>query len=521
MKVTQEKLPESQIGLEIEVPADLSKQVYEQTIKKLAREVNLPGFRKGKVPRHILVQRLGHVRVKASALEDLVQKSMDQAIEQEKIEAIGNYQLTSSFDALIEAYNPGEPVVFSASVDVPPQPTLKQYKGLAVKAEEIQPDTGKVDTVLGDYRKQLATLVPVEDREAQSDDIAVIDFVGHLDLPADAPEGAEPEEIPGGKGEDFQVELSEGRFIPGFIEGIIGMKIDENKQINATFPKDYPQAEVAGKAATFDVTLKELKERELPDLNDDFAKEVSDFETIAELRESLETRYTDEAEQKTKNNKHEALYNALVEQIEVELPVSMIERESNFLFRQTLMNLSEQGIDVNKMITPELAESFRKQAQPEAIERLKRTLALGEIAKQELIKVEDDAIDAKVGEILESTRENSKNIDLGRLRSVVEEDLLKDEIMTWLEQHCTVELVPEGTLKAAAEEDAEDAVGATAVEAAEAVAAEEDTEEDPEEAAIAVEVEVVDAQSTPTKAREPKGDKTQEPKPKKKVKKSK
>ncbi len=469
MKVTQEKLPESQVGLEIEVPADLSKQVYEQTITKLAREVSLPGFRKGKVPRHILVQRIGGVRVKATALEDLVQKGMDKAIEQEEIDAIGNFQLTSSFDELIDAYEPGKPVTFSASVDVPPTPTLNKYKGLEVQAEEIKPEENKTDTVLADYRKQLATLVPVEDRAAKDDDVAVIDFVGHLDLADDAPEGAEPEEIPGGKGEDFQVELSEGRFIPGFIEGIIGMKIDENKQINAKFPDDYPQAEVAGKPATFDVTLKELKERELPELDDDFAKEVSDFETLAELRESLEKRYQDEAEQKTKTNKEEAFYKALVEEVEVELPKTMIDQESNFLLRQTLMNLSEQGIDVNKMVNAELAEQFRKQAMPEAVDRLKRTLALGEIAKLESITVEDDAVEAKMKEILENTREDTNNIDMDRLRSVVEEDLLKDKIMGWLEENGTVELVPEGTLTAAAEDE----VGAAAAAAAEAAEAEE------------------------------------------------
>ena len=464
MKVTQEKLPASQVGLEIEVPADLSKQVYEQTVKKLAREVRLPGFRKGKVPRHILIQKVGTTRVKASALEELVQQGMEKAIEQEEVNALGNYQLKSSFDELLEAYNPGNPFTFSASVDVPPEPQLRQYKGLEVQAEEIKPEENKTETVLEDYRKQLATLVPVEERAAQENDVAVIDFAGTLDLPEDAADDAEPEPIPGGSGEDFQVELSDGKFIPGFIEGIIGMSLDENKKISATFPEDYPQAEVAGRAATFDVTLKELKERELPELDDDFAKEVSDFETLAELRESLETRYSEEAESKTKKNKHEALSKALSEQIEVEIPKTMIDQESNFLLRQTLMNLAEQGIDVNKVVNAELAEQFRKQAEPEAIERIKRTLALGEIAKQESLQIEDEAIDAKMKEILENTREDTSDIDMDRLRSIVEEDLLKDQIMDWLEENGTVELVPEGSLapaEEASEEAPEDATGAT------------------------------------------------------------
>ncbi len=460
MKVTQEKLPDSQLGLEIEIPGELSKQVYDQTLSKLSREVSLPGFRKGKVPRHILVQRLGEGRIKASAIEDLIQKGLDQAIEKEEIDALGNYQLKSSFEDLIGAFEPGKPLTFSAAVDVPPTPVLKGYKGITVQAEEIKYDTEKVDSVLADYQKQLATLVPVEDRAAKEDDVAIIDFKGHLDLPEDAEKGAEPEEIPGGSAEDFQVELGEGKFIPGFIEGMMGMKPDETRKVPATFPEDYPQPEVAGKKATFEITLKELKARELPELDDDFAQEVSDFETLKELRESLETRYQEEAEQKTKENKHEAISKVLAELIEVELPDTMIQRESNQLLTQTLMRLSDQGMDINKIFNQELAERFREQSKPEAIERLKRTLSLGEIAKAESISVEDSAVEAKMKEVLENTTQDKSNIDMDRLKGVVQEDLLKDAIMSWVESNGTVELVPEGSL--APEEESEEAEGETA-----------------------------------------------------------
>jgi len=492
MKVTQEKLPDSQLGLEIEIPGELSKQVYDQTLSKLSREVSLPGFRKGKVPRHILVQRLGEGRIKASAIEDLIQKGLDQAIEKEEIDALGNYKLNSSFEDLIGAFTPGQPLTFSASVDVPPTPTIEGYKGLTVQAEEIKYDTEKVDTVLADYQKQLATLVPVEDRAAQEDDVAVIDFKGHLDLPEDAEEGAEPEEIPGGSAEDFQVELGEGKFIPGFIEGMMGMKPEETRQVPATFPEDYPQPEVAGKKATFEITLKELKTQELPDLDDDFAQEVSDFDTLQELRESLEKRYQDEADEKTKNNKHEAISMALADLVEVELPETMVQRESNQLLTQTLMRLSDQGMDINKIFTPELAEQFREQSKPEAIERLKRTLALGEIAKAESISVEDSAIDDKVKEVLENTTQDKSEIDMDRLRNVVQEDLIKTAIMDWIESNGTVELVPEGSLTA--EEDADEAA-AEAVVDIEAESVEADVEE-----AGAEEADVEEADAEPAEA---------------------
>lgn len=451
MKVTQEKLPASQLGLEIEVPGDLSKQVYEEAIAKLAREVSFPGFRKGKVPRQLLVQRLGTAAIKLRAIEDLVQKGLEKAIEQEEITALGNYQLKSEFEVLLGQYEPGSPLTFSAAVDVPPTPTLKVYQGLTVQAEEVLYKGDKVDTVLDGQRKQMATLIPASDRPAKDDDVAVIDFSGTID-PAN--EGDEPEPIDGGSGTDFQVELSEGRFIPGFIEGIIGMTPGETKEVKAQFPESYPQPDVAGKDATFTITLKELKERELPELNDDFAQEVSDFDTLEALRESLEARYKAEADQKTRQNKEEAFYKALLEQIEVELPETLVRREVSFLLNQTLSRLSEQGLDVNKLMNKELAEAFQEKSRPEAEERIKRTLILGEIAKQESIKPTDEAVEAKLQEVLSNASDTS-GIDMDRLRQVIQDEVLKDQVMDWLEGKNTVELVAEGTLAPAPDLDAE------------------------------------------------------------------
>jgi len=178
MKVTQENLPDSQVGLEIEVAAELTKQSYEKVLRDYMKSANVPGFRKGKVPRQILVQRIGALQLKAAALEDLLQKTIEQAVKQEKIEGLGNYQLRSDFEKLLGEYEPGAAITISASVDVPPRVTVSEYKGLSVKAEEIKPVEGRVDETLESYRENLATLVPVEDRAAQEGDVAVVDFVG-------------------------------------------------------------------------------------------------------------------------------------------------------------------------------------------------------------------------------------------------------------------------------------------------------------------------------------------------------
>lgn len=474
MKVTQETLPDSQVGLEIEVTPEMSKQTYEQVLRKYMRSANIPGFRKGKVPRQVLIQRLGAQQMKAAVLEEIVQTAVEQAIKQEEIEAIGNYQLTSSIDDLLARFEPGHVLIFSASVDVPPRLSLSDYKSLSVKAEEIKPDPAKVDETLEEYRGNLATLVPVEDRPAQMGDIAVVDFVGKKVI-----EGEDPEEFPGGSAEDFQVEISEGRFIPGFVEGIVGMTLDETKDVSVTFPEEYGQEDLAGQPAIFTITLKELKEKELPELDDDFAQEVSEFETLAELRASLEERFQEQAADQTTQNIHEALIEALVANLTAEIPQTLVQKEVDFLVMQTAMQLSGQGIDVNKLLTRELVDGMRQRSRPEAIARLQRTLALGEVAKQESITVEEDAIAERMAEIMSGV-EDPSSIDQTRLREVSQEELLQEKILDWLKEQATIELVPEGSLAPEPEPEAEVDAASSTVEVDASAVAETEAEADSE-----------------------------------------
>lgn len=455
MKVTQEKLPESQLGLEIEVPGDMTQQTYEKVVRKFMKTANIPGFRKGKVPRPILIQRLGAMRLKATALEDLVQVAIDKAIEQEKIEALGNYQLKSSFEDLVSQFEPGKTLTVSASVDVPPEVTIKQYKDLSVKAEEIVYDPEKVTQALESYQQNLATLVPIEDRAAQEGDVAVVDFVGKV-----IEDGKEPEEFEGGSAQEFQVEIKEGRFIPGFVEGIVGMALEETKDVEVTFPDTYPQEDLAGKPAVFSITLNDLKERELPELDDDFAQEVSEFETLEELTKSLEERFQKEAADATKSNTEKALLDELVTHVEAAIPATLIQKEVDFIVTQTVMQFANQGIDVNQFLTKELVSNMRDNARPEASERLKRTLALGEVAKQESITIDDEDVQTRIKEMMAEVEDPSK-VDPDRLQEVVHEDLLKEKILGWLAEKATVELVPEGTLTPEEPEEPEVADEAT------------------------------------------------------------
>lgn len=450
MKVTQEKLEKSQIGLEIEITAEITKQKYEQVIKNLGGTVNIPGFRKGKVPRQILLQRLGAGRIKAAALEELIPEVVEKAVKQEAIPAIGQPRLRSSFDDLINNYQPGEPLNIAAAVDVEPEINIQQYSGFQVKAEEIQYDPTKVDDVLDKERQQMATLIPVEGRAAQIGDIAVVDFKGVLTKAEGEDESTEPTPIPGGEATDFQVELQEDKFIPGFVSGMVGMNPGETREIPAQFPDPYASPELAGKPALFTVTLKEIKEKELPELNDDFAQEVSDFETLAQLRTSLEERYQKEAQEQTKANQQEALLAELLNHVEIDLPATLIDKEVDAMLTQTAMKLSEQGLDVRKLFTQDIIPQLRERSQPEAIERLKRSLAIEEIGKRESIQVTTEEVAAKVKELLEQYAD--EDIDAVRLQSVVEAQLVNEKIMDWLLANSSVELVPAGSLSTPPEE---------------------------------------------------------------------
>lgn len=461
MKVTQEKLPASRLELEVEVPPETSKQAYERVLQKFMRTAEIPGFRKGKIPRPILLQRIGTQRINAAVLEEVIEASLQAAIKQEEIPAIGEFDLRSDFQKLVNDFTPGEPMTFRAVVDVVPEVKIKQYTGLSVQAEEVKYDPQRVDDTLENYRSQLATLVPVEGRPAQMGDTVVVDYEGQLTEESlarlRAQEGFDEAdlEIPGLSQTDFQLELKEGRFLKDFLDGIVGMSLGEEKAVTVPFPEDYTNETLAGQSVIFTITLKELKEKELPDLDDDFAQDVSDFETLAELRESLEKRFQEEAEEACKANREDALLNGLLEQIETELPETLIRQEIQTLFATQALRLSKQGIDIKSLVTRENAPAIQREFRPQAVERLKLFTALEEIAKREQLQVDPEKLQEQIANMAKEL--GNQPYDPDRLKEIVEKDLLREEALAWLAEHNTIEWVPEGTLSQDDEDDLSEA----------------------------------------------------------------
>jgi len=434
--------PGSRVALEVAIPGGRSQASYDAAVEKLSRSIKLPGFRKGKVPRPVLLQQIGPLRIRATALEDLVDAAFRDALEQEPVAAIGRPELSEGFEAVLERFEPGSALTITLELDVEPTPTLKATKGLKAEAEAIAYDAARVDELIEQSRKQLAALVPVEGRAAASGDVAVLSFSG---VYADTNEA-----ISGGSSDAMEVELEEGRMIPGFVEGVIGMAVGDSKTIDCQFPESYPQEDAAGRAARFEISLKDLKSRELPALDDAFAQQASDKATLAELRADLETRLKEDAERRAKASRHDALLAALVEELEVELPETLVQQEIRNLVEQTAGQIAQQGMDVKKLFTPDLVRSLMDTSRPEAEERLRRSLALKALATAEAIEVEAKELEAKVKEISRGLSQQG-NIDPERLHLAVADDLLRDKLLNWLEANSTItEKAPED----AAQEDA-------------------------------------------------------------------
>jgi trigger factor len=429
LRVSTSPRPGSRLSVEVAVPGGRSQKSYDAALEKLSRSVKLPGFRKGRVPRPVLLQQVGSLRIRATALEDLVDAVVREAMQQEAIEAIGQPELSEAFERVLERYTPGEELTITLEMDVEPTPTLRSTKGLRAEAEPVTFDPARIDELIEQSRRQLATLVPVEDRPAALGDVAQIAFRGtYVDSGA---------AIEGGSSEGMEVELEEGRMIPGFVAGIVGMSVGDTREVTCRFPDSYPQEEAAGREARFSITLLELKARELPPLDDSFAQQASDKQTLTELRADLEERLREDAERRHRSNRHEALLTSLVEQLEVELPETLIQQEVRSLIEQTAGQVAQQGMDIKKLFTPDLVRSLMDSSRPEAEQRLRRSLALKALAAAEKIEVAAADLEAKLSEIRRGLSDSAA-IDPERLRLAVAEDLLKEKLLEWLEANSTI-----------------------------------------------------------------------------------
>ncbi|MEN9217564.1 MAG: trigger factor [Gloeomargarita sp. DG_2_bins_126] len=453
MKITQEPLPKSQLGLRVEIPAaDVAKR-HEQVFKKFLKSVRLPGFRQGKVPPHILRQYVGEVSIRASVVEELLETAMPQALRQIEVATLGEPKLRDELETLVHNFQPDQPFVFEMAVDVWPEVTLgDDYRHLQIRATQYEFNPESVEDTLYSHQFQRATLVPVE-RPVQKGDVAIIDIDGYRQT-----EAGRGEAVADFHGRDMQVEVDVDMtdFYPEVVEALVGMQIGETKTVTLVTDDKSWEGHLANQTFILEFTLKELKERELPPLDDLFAQAISDCETMAELRAFLTERGQAQAQERTQTSIEEALTDALLEITTTELPHTLVERHLTDLFNEVLNNFARRGIDAKELdrwLTQERVQQIGKELLPVAQKRVKRVLALKAVAEQE--QLTPDA--AAVAEAMTAARrtEMGRSLSEAELEEVVRESLRLKLAVEWLQAHAEITLIPPQQEPAAAQNEPE------------------------------------------------------------------
>jgi trigger factor len=423
METNVTELPDSRARVEVSVPADEVDKQVKATAQRLGGEMKIPGFRKGKVPPEMVLQRLGRQTVLSEALESSLGSWYERALLDANVNPVGDPKLD-----LTELPDQGEPLSFAIEVAVRPPAELGEYKGLEVgRAENEVPDEA-VDEELNRLREGFARLNPV-DREAADGDVALIDYEGTID--------GEPFE--GGGAKDYLLEMGGGRVLPEFEEAVKGAKAGEQKEATVKFPDDYQGEEVAGKTAQFKIDVREVREKELPELNDDFAAEASEFETIDELRDTIRGRMEEYLEGQTREQFREAALDAAVANATVEIPDEIIKARAGEMWERVEGRLRQQGMDPSTYLQMQgkTREEIVEEARPDASRALKREAVLEAVAEAEAIEItEEDMLEAlqippghedhghpepadALKEIRESGRENVLKEDL-RMRKALD-----------------------------------------------------------------------------------------------------
>lgn len=385
MKVNAEKIDKYTAVLEIEVDtADVNK-AYDRAFQKLAQKVNVPGFRKGKAPRKILETRVGKDGVKQEALDFAIPETISAALKEANIEAVDRPKLD------VVQMEENKPLIYKATVTVKPEVQLGEYKGVKVEKPAEPVTDEEVMEQLNQLQQRHAKVVVLEGAEVNNGDFAILDFEGFID--------GEP--FKGGKAESYPLEIGSGSFIPGFEEQLIGAKAGEERTVKAPFPADYFVPELAGKEAEFKVTVKDVKRKELPELDDDFAKEASEFETLEELKTSERNKLEERAAARVQREYHDRVMKHVIDNAEVDIPPVMIEQRAAKMFTDFNLNLQQRGMNLGDYIEhakTSLAE-LKERYTTAAKDAVKRDLVLEAIAKAENIEVTDEDVQKEVGRI--------------------------------------------------------------------------------------------------------------------------
>ena len=400
----------NEVKLTFNIEAEKFEEAMKKVYTKTSKYFNIPGFRKGKAPMQLVERQYGSAIFYEDAFNELVPDIYDEAIKENKIEAVSRPNID------IVQMEKGKELIFTATVETKPEVELGKYKGIEIKKIEYTTTDKDIEHELGHMAERNARLVTVEDRPVEKGDITTIDFEGSID-------GVQFE---GGKAENHELEIGSNTFIPGFEDQIIGMKLEEEKDIKVKFPEDYFSKDLAGKDAVFKVKLHEIKKKELPKIDDEFAKDVSEFDTVSELKNSIKEKLDTENAEKSKYETEEEAIKVVCDNTKLDIPNGMIELEIDNMIKDMETRLSYQGLNLNQYLQimgkteADMRENFKEQAE----KSIKSRLVLEAIVKAENFEVTPEEVSEKVKEMAKQYgRKEEELLENKELKEYIENNI--------------------------------------------------------------------------------------------------
>lgn len=416
----------NEVKLELTIEAEKFDEAIKRVYFKSAKYFNIPGFRKGKAPMQIVEKYYGKEVFYEDAFNEVAQEALEEAVKENKLEVV------SRPDIEVTQIEKGKDLIFTAIMQTKPEAKLGKYKGIEIKKVEYNVTDEDINHELGHMQEHNSRLISIEDRPVESGDITTIDFEGFVDGKA----------FEGGKAEGHELEIGSNSFIPGFEDQVIGMKIDEEKDIQVKFPDEYFSKDLAGKDATFKVKVHEIKKKELPELDDEFAKDVSEFDTLKELKESIKEKQQKQNDEKAKYETQEAVIKAVCEDIKIDIPSGMVETEIDNMLKEIEQRLSYQGLKLDQYLQMmgKTQEEMRKEYEPQAIEGIKSRLALEAVIKAEKIEATEKEVDEKLKEMAKNYgKENDEEfLKNENVRNYIKQGLASEKAIDFLVKNAKI-----------------------------------------------------------------------------------
>lgn len=394
MKVEVGQKENNTVKINIEVEADVVSQEYGKACKRVSNHVNIPGFRKGKAPKNMVEKYVGKPRIQQEAIDRILPNIIADTISENMFDL--------ATEPVIENYKfeLGQPLTLEVKLELKPEVNLKEYKGLTVEVEANKLEEDSIEKELESIASRMAEMTPVTDRATGDKDVAVIDFEGFMD----------GEAFKGGSGKNYSLDLGNSTFIPGFAEQLVRKKIGEEVTVNVTFPEEYHEESLKGKPAEFKVTINEIKEKKTPAIDDELAKKASPFQTLEELKADIKKFQEEKINKENEDKAEKALLDKIISDTEIDIPDTMINKEAKLLMQELEQRLTQQGMNWNEFLENEGQEKIWNNLREDAEKRVKNSLVLGAIAKEEKIMIDDKDFQEHIKELAQAYKTEEKEI---------------------------------------------------------------------------------------------------------------